>query len=226
MRWNAGLPAFILAGGPSLKTVDVAQLEGRGNVIAVNLAYRLAPFADCLLFADRRFFRTHHAELASHSASLKVMRAAPEIAHNVPGVVVKLYDGKGALSLDKDKLCGLDGGANAINLAFLMGAKLIVTFGLDMKPVGNWHEPHPFKPTPPRIFKDEYIPRHRAMAAELARRNVTVLNCSPGSACDAYPIVTFSEVLDLCPPLVSSAAQGRRNATDSFWKGLPQPAIA
>jgi hypothetical protein len=225
MGWRSDAPALILCGGPSIKGVDVAELEGRGNVIAVNLACRLAPFADVLYFADRRFFYANRDELQKHGAPLKVMRSAPDAAFEIPGLVVKLYNGRGALSCDHSQLCGLDGGANAINLAFQMGAKRIIVFGLDMKPEGNWHEPHPFKPTPAFVYKQSYIPGHRAMAAELAKRGVSVLNCSGNSALDCYPKVTFSEVIDLCPLLVSSPARARKAATASMWRGLPPSAI-
>jgi hypothetical protein len=160
MGWRSDAPALILCGGPSIKGVDVAELEGRGNVIAVNLACRLAPFADVLYFADRRFFYANRDELQKHGAPLKVMRSAPDAAFEIPGLVVKLYNGRGALSCDHSQLCGLDGGANAINLAFQMGAKRIIVFGLDMKPEGNWHEPHPFKPTPTVKPTNTPLPTH------------------------------------------------------------------
>ena len=62
-EWSGGT-AVLLGGGPSLtlgqvEKVRAAREAGAVHVIAVNDAYRLAPFADVCYFADSEWWGWH-----------------------------------------------------------------------------------------------------------------------------------------------------------------------
>jgi len=121
---------FILGGGPSLNLVDVDRLRGR-CVIAVNMAFRLAPWLPAMFFGDAKFYDKVKGHLAMF-AGLKVTVHAEHM--DKPGILVlKKQKSPEGLSRDPATLgWNLSSGACAINLATLLGAKKIVLFGFDM----------------------------------------------------------------------------------------------
>lgn len=196
-RWNE--ICFILGGGPSLKNVDIELLRGRGRVIAINDAYQLCPFADVVYWADTRWFRLHHERLADHTAPFKVTRADPEFRHQVsPLYVLKLAAGYG-LSSSHDTITGIDGGANAINVAHLLGAGTIVLLGYDMRANGHWHNGHEgMKPTDQTVYDRDYIPAYGRLALSAQKLGLKILNATTGSALKCFETARLDKVLGLC----------------------------
>lgn len=190
--WPGGT-AYILGGGPGLALVEPERLRGRHLIAINNAAVDFAPWADVAYWADRRWLEWNLAGLARHSGAYKVTRAAP--SEPPPFTVHRLrHDRLSALSRDPAAVAGYCGGGNGVNLAYLMGAARIVLFGFDMRPLGHWHGGHPVE-SKPTNYAERYIPALRRMAAELARDGVEVINATPGSALDCWPIVHPDEVL-------------------------------
>lgn len=198
-----GDPAFILGGGPSLKGVDVMALRRKGRVLAINLAFRLDRWADCVFANDRGWFDDFREELqGTYRGGLIVTtsNAAPE---GLPLRKLKPTT-KWPLSLHPQMLAGWDGGTRAINLAYLMGANPIVLLGFDMRP-GAWHDGYSV-PSEPETYT-KYVRYHVEMAPWLARQGVTVWNCSPGTVLQCYEIRDILSVtgeLDWQRPLGTS----------------------
>lgn len=91
--------------------------------------------------------------------------------------------GCGSKGLGLDKIHhGSNSGYQAINLAYLMGADCIILLGYDMhRRNGN----HFFGDHPKKFTNGDYssfVPRFDALAKDLAREGVEVINCTPGSA--------------------------------------------
>lgn len=172
---------YILAGGPSLAGFDCERLRGHGFVIAVNNSLRLAPWADLLYFADCCWLLDGHLDEVRSFAGVKLTREPACLDYHVPDL--KLIDRAAycALSNDPRALAGLDSGANAVNLAYLLGFRQIVLMGFDMRPNGHWHKGHT-NPQPAKMFERDYRPSMVRMLGALAERRVTVLLASPGSA--------------------------------------------
>lgn len=64
----------------------------------------------------------------------------------------------------------------AVNLAYIMGAKCIVTFGLDMgfsAGLTHWHD-EAIRTASEDVYKDTFSPRLESMVTELATRGVPV----------------------------------------------------
>lgn len=102
------------------------------------------------------------------------------------------------LSLESTTLLsGRHGGYQAINFAALAGGNPILLLGYDMKHAdGRDHFEgggHPV-PTTEADLK-AYAKRYRTMVEPLKRIGVTVLNCTPGSALDAFPRMSLEEAL-------------------------------
>jgi hypothetical protein len=91
---------------------------------------------------------------------------------------------------------GGNSGYQAINLAYLWGAKRIILVGFDCKPVGgkdHWFGQHPRGMTqiqPYQIWLDHF----KRLAIDLWARNVRVINCSPDSALDCFPKQAIEEL--------------------------------
>jgi len=189
----AGRDAFIIGGGASLSGVDVEQIRGRGHVIAVNDAgLDLAPWADILFFADGwpRWFSWNYRRLPEFKGGLIVTRAkVPQVDDRIR---LLRHDPAAALSQDPQRLAGYCGGASAINLAYLMGARRIVLLGFDMQG-GNWHDNHRAPPLE-NAFARHFIPSLNRMAVELAAAGCEVFNANRDSALKCFP---FCDLEDL-----------------------------
>lgn len=188
----AGETAFVLGGGPSLAQAPVERLDGR-RVIAVNdVGLTRATWADVLFFADRRWLDWNASELHRHTGRWKVTRRAP---HVETGCDVKwLYHAPALkLSRDPDRVSGYCGGAMAINIAFLLGARRIVLMGFDQRP-GSWHDRHKL-PAVDHNYEKRFRPALERMAVELAAEGVECINATPGSALTCFPIVEPEDVL-------------------------------
>ncbi len=202
MKWRVPVgewsdrAAFILGGGPSLAEVDVDAIRGRGAVIAVNNAgFDLAPWADVLFFADgqSRWYGWNRDRLPEFKGSLIVTRAV--VPEGDPRLRQVKFLPREPLSRDPVGLAGHCGGSSAINLAYLMGARVIVLLGFDMRP-GNWHDKHRL-PTLPGWHRDRFIPAIERMAPQLAADGCLVLNATKGSALRCFPSVDLQELLAL-----------------------------
>lgn len=186
-----GEPCVILGGGPSLPKALVPRLRGRARVIAVNDAgLVLAPWADVLYFSDKQWHEWNRAELGKYEGPLLLSRSPVDDARvRLIGRTLRM-----PLSTKPDILAGVCGGSNAINLAFLRGASPIILLGFDMRP-GNWHLRHK-KPPRPNAHSHDFIPALKRMAVELEKTGCRVINATPGSALQCFPIMEPERALE------------------------------
>lgn len=209
MFWSApraawrGETAFVLACGPSLAALDAERLKGRGRVVAIKNAGLpalpgqpascRAPWADILYWADPAFGEDNRDRLALFTGAARVTRLPP--AKPLPvDVKVMRHETHQPLAIDPSALAGFCSTAQAINLAAHHGPARIVVMGLDMQPTGRFHGEKKRQPRPD-IYTSRMIPSLRRMAAALANVGIAVINATPGSALDCWPIVHPDEVL-------------------------------
>ncbi|HDZ74382.1 MAG TPA: hypothetical protein ENH55_16790 [Aurantimonas coralicida] len=197
-----GETVFILGGGPSLAGQGAQRLAGR-RVIAVNSSYIAHPFADYLCSADRPWLYEHRAALEKAwrgrvvtvtdaidwDGLLHLRQVAPPIPGKAGGVAIST-DPR-ALSVRRTSLQA------AINLAVLLGAKRIVLLGADggRDSEGRAHHHAPHKQAPKPGCWDEQLVDLATTVQPLIDLGVEVLNASPGSHWDLWPIVTLDAVL-------------------------------
>lgn len=196
-----GKVAFILGGGASLRGFDVERLRERGHVIAINQAYKIAPWAEVLYFADQQWLKWNKDDDdLRFFKGLKVTRELPDFEYHIGVVHLMGFNDCVPLSDDPMVLAGRDSGSNAINLAYLMGARMIGLLGFDMKP-GRWHNSYPTffdgypVHDPQFVYEETYIPLMYSMAKALKEKGCEVLNFSPSSKLQCFPIVDIETVL-------------------------------
>jgi hypothetical protein len=217
-----GRTVVIIGGGPSITAAQImvtqrAHAEGRANVIAVNDAFLIAPWADVQYAADSSWHKWMEQGLDKPALGLKAADVRERWATfrgqkctiensgaNVTDETVHMmrnrhfpHNGVG-LSLDPRFLVtGRNSGFQSMNLAVLAGAARILLLGFDGKAGDNgkdhFHGGHP-RPTP----RDAYQHYRAAMtAAESALEDagVEVVNCTPGSAIDSFPKREIGDLL-------------------------------
>jgi hypothetical protein len=207
-----GATVVCLASGPSLTRKDVAFVRGRARVIAINNTWELAPWADALWATDASWWIQHEGVPAFRGSkfALKAIIGNPQ-TQRVKGlpfyddVHVLRHVGREGLSADPAAICsGGNGGYAAINLAVHLGASRILLLGYDCQfgPKGekHWHGDHPAGAT--TMDFPLWLTRYATLATLLARRGVSVVNCSRQTAIPSFPRMPIEQAL----PMVLEAA--------------------
>ncbi len=194
-----GATVACLGGGPSLSQTQVDACRGRARIVAVNDAYKLAPFADVLYGCDWRWWRKHGG--APDFAGLKVtLSNSRGHLDDYPDIKVVENTGSEGLELEPTGLrTGRNGGYQAVNLAVHLGAARILLIGYDMKADAHgrthWFGDHDEWPTRASIYANVMVPCFATLLPPLAALGVAVVNCTPGSALDAFPHAPLEDAL-------------------------------
>jgi hypothetical protein len=191
-RWP-GQTFVLIGGGPSLTPDDVDAVHGWARVIAINDAYRLAPWADVLYACDAKWWKWHHGVPSFPGPKYSIASSDPV---TYPDVQVLNNTGITGLELEPTGLrTGLNSGYQAINLAVHLGAERILLLGYDLSPDGtqtHWFGEHPdVQPSP--------YPQMRAafdsLIEPLQSLRITVINCSRRTALTTFPCVPLEQEL-------------------------------
>lgn len=192
-RWP-GATIVCLGGGPSLTPADVDAVHAAGlHTIAINDAYRLAPWADVLYACDQQWW-TWHAGVPSFTGPRYALAASIPITW--PDIVVLENTGWTGLELAPTGLrAGHNSGYQAVNLAVHLGAARVLLLGYDLGPDGaltHWFGDHPsLVPSPYAEMRAAF----ETLVAPLAAIGVEVLNCSRRTALTAFPCVALEDAL-------------------------------
>lgn len=200
-----GETAYVIGGGPSFGKVDPERLRGL-NVIALNRSHTVVPFAQFQLFADYRFW-------AEPTLNKELMRFAGQIVAVYPvtypeRVLALQRKHLPGLSLDRRKVVFENTVmATGINFAALTGARRIVLMGADGKAGkdGRFHHHTPYGWSPIRGCWDRQRMDLQTLTGPLEKLGIEVVNASPGSAWQIWPIVHPDSVL---PPRAAAATSG------------------
>lgn len=201
--WS-GKTAVCLGGGPSLTVEDVTACSGIDvcgvvpnwplRVIAINDAYKLAPWADALYAADRKWIDWHDG-VPSFSGQKYTIQSNDTTTR--PDWMVLRNTGYDGLETEPGGLrTGFNSGYQAINLAVQLGAKRILLLGYDMAPAidgkTHWFGDHPDKVPSPY---DQMRAAFDTLVEPLAALGVDVINCSRHTALLTFPCFPLSAVL-------------------------------
>jgi hypothetical protein len=201
--WPGGT-IVCMASGPSLTQADADYCRGKADgVIVVNTTYQRAPWADALIASDVRWWQWHKG--CPDFAGLKY---ATSKHVKWSGVQILKNTGPKGLELDPSGLRhGINTGYRAVNLAVHFGAKRILLLGYDMKRddspkrLEHWHGDHP---VPSRSHYPTFIKYFHSIVEPLEAIGVEVLNCTPGSALDCFPMADLRCVLPARAEAVAS----------------------
>lgn len=186
------------ATGPSLTPAVAAQCVGQ-PVVAVNDAYRLLPAADVLYACDPDWW-TLHAGCPGFAGE---KWSSHELPHNDKRAVaaqygLRLVPGRDAEEFSRDPgriHYGSTSGFQALNLALLFGARRVVLVGFDMHSKRGRHffGDHP-EPLSNWMRFETVVPFFRRAAAALSPE-VAIVNATPGSALDCFPMMPLEGAL-------------------------------
>lgn len=164
----------ILCTGPSLTPAQVAAVRGL-RVITVNNAFELAPWAEALVAQDSTWWKVnpHAKKFAGRKFSTREM----------PGVE-QIFPTKKLVN----STCS---GVVALELAKQLGMKVGLLLGADM------HGSHYFGDYTNGLNNttEERRKAHKRQFAEwqAANQKLSVINCTPGSALDCFPMGKLEE---------------------------------
>lgn len=197
-----GATVACLGGGPSLTQADVDRLRGRTRAIAINDAWRLAPWADVLYGCDWRWWLKHGG--VPGFAGLKVSLSNSR-GHLDRYAAIKLLENTGVDALEtrpSGLRTGRNGGYQAINLAVHLGARRILLLGYDMKAAGDgrthWFGDHADWPTRPSVYATAMLPHFAGLAAALRDVGVETINCTLDSALTVFPCTDVETAIGQC----------------------------
>lgn len=185
--------AVCLGGGPSLTQADVDYCRGKATIIAINDAYKLAPWADALYACDAKWWQFYDGvpEFAGLKYALEGHARGPGVTVLPMGCQFGLRDG-----LIQH---GKNGGYQAIQVAMHMGATRVLLLGYDMQKAPNGAE-HWFGSHPPGVRKkdmafQEWLDSFATIVEPLKAAGISVVNCSRRTALTVFPQMTIEEAL-------------------------------
>lgn len=202
MMWRVprdwvGETAFIVAGGPSVNSVDLRRLSGQ-KVIAINSSYKVVPNADYLVFADHRWWVEHRRSVQDTFRG-RVVTLTPNRPLYEDCCVLERQR-SGGVSADPSRLvCMHTTLTTALNLALLLGAARVGLLGVDGADATDgrsWHhESHPaIWGRNPRRYE-----HHGTALAEqapaLRAASLEVLNLNPQSAHRMFAFATLDDMI-------------------------------
>lgn len=191
MRW------FCLGTGPSLTADDVLLTRWRGQTIAVNDAYRIAPWAEILYACDKRWWDYHIQSVRDRfRGRLVTIDDAAAVEHGLERW--RSVDESG-LSRERGLLHqGCNSGYQAINLAYLLGATEIILLGYDMGPAATG-ETHFFgdHPGPLRVKSPFDLFRSRFETIHPNEYGIRIINCSRRTALTCFETMSLGSALSL-----------------------------
>lgn len=186
----------VLATGPSLTAEDVDWCRG-WPCIAVNDAWKLAPWADALYACDFRWWE-HHVDAVAASGFAGQLWTYRWPQRLRPTIRMVAGEHGGGLSTKPGFVrFGANGGHQAMHLAFNWGARRIVCLGLDGGPAAG--RSHFFGDHPKTLYRAPPIAEWHAafdvLAKDLRAKEVEVINCSPLTNLKCWPVRSVREVL-------------------------------
>lgn len=172
-------------------------MRAAGPLLAVSDAYKLAPWADALYSCDPEWWDEHAAKVtaAGFTGQRWTQSQSAALKYGLRWISALRRDG---LSRDPRVIhTGGNSGYQAVNLAYLFGARRILLLGFDMKPSAG--REHFFGSHPGQLRRslpfNVWIQDFRTLAADLKAEGVEVINCTPGSALDCFPKAQIEDVI-------------------------------
>ena len=148
-RWPdwTGQPVVVVASGPSAAACDLEPIRGRARVIVVNSSWRLAPWADVLYASDGPWWASC-APAPAEFTGLRATRSDDPVAGAQRvgmNIGLGLQPGQTGFVVRPAQIGWFDNsGAEAANLAIMLGSRRIALVGFDMHTRAgvHWHGEH------------------------------------------------------------------------------------
>ncbi len=170
--------------GDSLRKSDIDYCANKAKIIAVNNAYKLAPYADLLYASDSKWWIWHEGATDFRGWRLTREREAA-LEYEIDWI--ESFN-KSGLSQEPDKIHnGYNSGYQAVNVAYLLGCRDVYLLGYDMQKTNNkthYFGDHPDGRTPP--FK-KFIEAFTELSKMLPEYGLTITNVTRETALECFP---------------------------------------
>lgn len=222
-----GRRCFVLAGGPSLASVDLSRLRGE-LTLGLNVAFLHGPTANLVydlrlmerLSGDPRWAAYGGEKLWLNSEQRNVRGRFPGVRELSEAVDMYGQQAWGR-ALARGLYRGNNAGSAAINLAEVLGADPVYLLGYDLRGKGgrsaNWHAEYGTWSQEELVYMS-YLEDLGRVAKKVRSR---VFNLTPGSALRSFPTADLDEVLAGRHPAPASVAGPPRPARDQ--QAAPPP---
>jgi hypothetical protein len=190
-RWQ-NQTVVIFGSGNSLtdEQIEIAR-KLKCSYIAINDTYKRVPFADVLYACDYKWWNLHFDEIIFNGELwTQDLKAKREF-----GLSWVLGRNKNGLGSDCVHFGG-NSGYQAINLAYLWGAKRIILLGFDCQPLdgkSHWFGQHPQGLNQTQNFA-MLIGNFNLLAKDLEQEQIEVINCSMKSALQCFKKVEIEKL--------------------------------
>ena len=193
-------PCIVAAPGPSLNDDIASQCYDTGwNVLVVQDAYRLMPWADVLYGCDARWWNAHKGcmDFAGDKWSTHSKESCSdnkiEVSEKYGLNLVKGEPGPGFSTNPSVIHYGDNSGHQGLNLAILLGSPYIVLVGFDMRHVSG--KSHFFGDHPSDLFQraeyESFVKKFKD-----APEGVTIINATPDSALKCYEMLSLEDAIE------------------------------
>lgn len=201
-----GQTAVCIGGGPSLTQDQVDKVHGL-RVIAINDAYKLAPWADILYACDAKWWKAHiNSRMMERFTGYKLQHYYASRVSNmsvtppVEGIDAILSSGGAGFDPEPNRIKhGGNSGYQALHVAMHLGAKHIILLGYDMHRdggVGHWFGEHPFAGHADAQRYVVWAQEFPALADAAKERGQNIYNCTPGSKLTCFDNWDLVELLE------------------------------
>lgn len=184
----------VIASGPSLTQADCDLAKQHFITLAVSDAYKLID-ANYQYACDQKWWSAHLPINGKAKKYTQVESPSDIEWAESRGIIPVAGISKAGLGLDKIHH-NHNSGAQAINLAYLLGARRIILLGFDMQWTDN--KSHFFGDHPAvlrNVNPTIHIPHFTQLAAELEREGVEVINCTRETALHQFRRATLEQVI-------------------------------
>lgn len=196
-RWQRGGAGDIavIASGPSLARWQCDHLRDKAPCIATNTSFRALAGPGRVYGCDGDWWRRYHAEVkaAGHEGWTQDAGAARDFGLNFIRAVTRL-----GLAREPGLIHhGANSGYQAISLAYQLGADRIILVGFDMQRTdgrSHWHGDHP-RGLGNAHGIERWARNFEALAADLNREGVKVVNCTIKTALTCFPRADLRDVI-------------------------------
>jgi hypothetical protein len=183
---------YLIGGGPSLIGFDWELLREK-NVIAINRAFQVVPWAQVLYWTDPEFYDTFFDEIGEFRG-LKI--CSKSLKQKSEGVIVLRGYNKQQLDLRDGSIShGNNSGFGALNLALKLGATKVFLLGFDGEATEDsthWHDGYS-KNLNPSVFR-RLNALFASVCPQLKQLNIEVYNANPESSIRCFPLITLEKL--------------------------------
>lgn len=186
--------AVIIASGPSAGEADLSLIAG-WPVVVVNDCWRLYPRADVLYACDQQWWSRYGKDTETFAGQRWTQDR--ESAEKFRLSRIEGEAGAGFSTRSGLIKFNWNSGAQAMQLAWQLGARRLVLIGFDMQPIKgkvHWFGDHPrglINESPWQMF----IAAFDVIAADCEKASIEVINTSMESRLRCFPRMTLREAL-------------------------------